>query len=42
MLAKRLFHGRLRLPPGWDRVYRRRWITPEVGRNVIHDLRHAF
>ena len=42
VLARRRFPGRTRLPPGWERIYRRRWITPAVGRNLIHELRHAF
>ena len=42
VLSKRRFPGRLRLPVGWIEVYRREWITPAVGRNVLHDLRHAF
>jgi len=42
VLSKRRFPGRLRLPAGWMRVYRRGWLTPAVGRNVLHELRHAF
>jgi len=42
VLARRRFFGRLRPPPGWSRIYRREWITPAVGRNTIHDLKHAF
>jgi hypothetical protein len=42
VLSERRFPGRLRLPPGWTHVYRRRWITPAVGRNQRHDLRHAY
>ena len=42
VLSRRLFPGRIRLSPSWMRIYRRAWITPAVGRNVPHDLRHAF
>jgi len=42
VFARRLFPGRIRLPEGWMKIYRRRWTTPAVGRNVRHDLRHAF
>ena len=42
LLVRRLFPGRIRLPDGWMKTYRRRWITPAVGRNLLHDLRHAF
>jgi len=40
--SKRRFPGRISLPGGWAKVYRRGWITPAVGRNQIHQLRHAF
>jgi hypothetical protein len=42
VLARRRFPGRVRLPEGWTRIYRRGWITPAVGRNCAHQLRHAF
>lgn len=42
VLSRRRFPGRLVLPEGWSRIYRRGWITPAVGRNVSHELRHAF
>jgi len=42
VFARRLFPGRIRLSESWMRIYRRGWITPAVGRNVRHDLRHAF
>jgi transposase-like protein len=42
VLARRRFPGRVRLPAGWMRIYRRGWITPAVGPNCAHDLRHAF
>jgi len=42
VFARRLFPARIALPDGWDRVYRREWVTPAVGRNRTHELRHAF
>ncbi|MDH3458901.1 MAG: hypothetical protein OER90_18830 [Gemmatimonadota bacterium] len=42
VLARRRFPKRIRLPQGWSRIYRRQWITPAVGRNARHSLRHAF
>jgi len=42
VLARRLFPHRLRLPRGWDRVYRREWITASIGPNVLHRARYAF
>ena len=42
VFARRLFPGRVSLPEGWGRIYRREWITPAVGRNQLHELRHAF
>ncbi|MBT8442172.1 MAG: hypothetical protein KJO76_07295 [Gammaproteobacteria bacterium] len=42
VLSRRRFPGRIELPEGWDRIYRRGWITPAVGRNTTHELRHAF
>ena len=42
VLSRRRFPGRIVLPEGWSKIYRRGWITPAVGRNVLHDLRHAF
>ena len=42
VFARRLFPGRIRLSESWMRIYRRAWITPAVGRNVRHELRHAF
>jgi transposase-like protein len=42
VLARRRFPGRVALPEGWDRIYRRGWITPACGRNLAHDLRHAY
>jgi len=42
LLVRRLFPGRIHLPDGWIKTNCRRWITPAVGRNLFHDLRHAF
>jgi hypothetical protein len=42
VLARRRFPDRVRLPQGWRRIYRRGWITPAVGRNQRHELRHAY
>ncbi len=42
LFAWRLFPGRVRLPAGWSRVYRREWTTPAVGRNLRHTLVHAY
>jgi hypothetical protein len=42
VFSRRLFPGRIRLPRGWMKVYRRGWITPAVGRNTSHALAHAF
>lgn len=42
VLARRRFPARTPMPEGWMRIYRRGWITPAVGRNAAHALRHAF
>ncbi len=42
ILTRRLFPWRERIPPGWDEVYRREIETPQVGRNLRHDLKYAF
>lgn len=42
VFSQRLFPGRIQLPPGWMKVYRRGWITPAVGRNIPHALVQAF
>jgi hypothetical protein len=42
VLARRLFPWRERIPPGWEEVYRRQIVTPQVGRNVRHELKNAF
>ncbi len=42
VFSRRLFPGRIQVPPGWMKVYRRAWITPAVGRNLRHALVQAF
>lgn len=42
VFSQRLFPGRIRLPRGWLKIYRRGWITPAVGHNLPHALKHAF
>jgi hypothetical protein len=42
VLARRLFPGRLQLPPGWLEVYRREWITESIGPNTLHRLHYAY
>ncbi len=42
VLAQRLFPRRTPLPPGWEKVYRRGWITASIGRNTTHRCRFAF
>jgi hypothetical protein len=42
VFSQRLFPNRIRLPQGWMKIYRRGWITPAVGRNLPHALKHAF
>ena len=41
VLSRRLFPHRIKLPAGWERIYRRDLITPSVGRNQRHRLVHA-
>ncbi len=41
LLKERLFLSRIPLSPSWLHVYKRAWITPEVGANTRHDLVHA-
>jgi hypothetical protein len=41
-LACRLFPGRIPLPPGWMKVYRREWLTHSIGPNTVHRLKYAF
>jgi hypothetical protein len=42
VLARRLFPRRVELPPGWDKVYRRAWITASIGPNTLHRARYAY
>jgi len=42
VLARRLFFDRIELPRGWEKVYRREWITPSIGPNTLHKARYAF
>lgn len=42
VLTRRLFPWRERIPPGWEKVYRREIQTPQVGRNHRHELSYAF
>jgi len=42
IFSQRLFPGRIGLPRGWMKVYRRGWITPAVGRNLPHALVQAY
>jgi len=42
VLARRLFPARTQIPPGWEKVYRRGWITESIGPNTVHRLRFAF
>jgi len=42
VLARRLFPHRLHLPPGWNKVYRRDWITHSIGPNTLHRRVYAY
>lgn len=42
VLARRLFPWQIRVPRSWMRIYRGLWITPALGRNRTHALKHAF
>jgi hypothetical protein len=42
VLGRRLFPSHLVLPASWARLYRRDWVTPELGRNARHTLIQAF
>lgn len=42
VFARRLFPARVKLPPGWMKVYRRNWITESIGANTKHRLRYAY
>jgi hypothetical protein len=42
VLGKRIFPSHICLHPSWAKLYRRDWITPELGRNTRHALVQAF
>jgi len=42
VLARRLFPSRIALPERWVRYYRRKVITPALGRHRFHALSYAF
>ena len=42
VLGRRLFPSQIPLQPSWARLYRRDWITPELGHNARHSLVQAF
>ena len=42
VLGRRLFPSHIPLPASWDRLYRREWTTPELGRNSRHNLIQAY
>ena len=42
VFARRMFPGRLELPPRWKEYYRRRVTTRALPRNRLHDLKYAF
>jgi hypothetical protein len=42
VFSRRRFPLRIDLFESWMRIYRREWVTPAVGNNTRHDLRHAF
>ena len=42
VLGRRLFPSHVPLQPSWARLYRRDWITAELGRNTRHSLVQAF
>jgi transposase-like protein len=42
VLGRRLFPSHLPLPASWSRLYRRDWMTSELGRNTRHSLIQAF
>jgi hypothetical protein len=41
-LGRRLFPARERIDSEWMRLYRRDWLTPELGKNTRHRLKYAF
>jgi transposase-like protein len=42
VLGRRLFPSQVPLPETWFKLYKRDWLTPELGRNARHRLNHAF
>jgi transposase-like protein len=42
VLSRRLFPGRMRVPPTWNDLYRRLWATPLFPRNSHHELTLSF
>jgi hypothetical protein len=42
VLGRRLFPSHHALPASWATLYRRDWLTPELGRNARHNLIQAF
>ena len=42
VFSRRLFPARTTVPASWMEIYRRQWITPGIGRNQRHQLKHAF
>jgi len=42
VLGRRLFPSHHPLPASWAKLYRRDWVTPELGRNARHALIQAF
>jgi hypothetical protein len=42
VFAKRLFPARVKLPPGWMKIYRRNWITESIGPNTRHRRKYAY
>ena len=42
VLERRLFPGRIPLSERWTAIYRRELTTPAVGRNLRHELIHAY
>ena len=41
VFSRRLFLKRETLPPAWLELYRRDWVSPMLGSNTRHRLRHA-
>ena len=42
VLGRRLFPAHHPLPASWAKLYRRDWVTSELGRNTRHTLIQAF